>query len=167
MSWSLLRRSGVHYIIKYIQSKKTESHFAPDVDDSWLPEQLLTFFLICKENNKMHINSPERSLPTVNFSSIVIFVCPYVLCKRETKKAEGGKQKEEWNSEAAEERCQKTRMPKEVRLCLTMYTYRLWKPCRLSSFLVACQAWPPVSHPGSQMTALILLGSAPNQHFAH
>lgn len=28
-------------------------------------------------------------------------------------------------------------------------------------------AWPPVSQPGSQMTALILLGSAPNQHFAH
>lgn len=38
---------------------------------------------------------------------------------------------------------------------------------RLSSFLVACQGWPPVSHWESQMTALILLGSAPNQHFAH
>lgn len=73
----------------------------------------------------MHINSPERSLPEANFSSLVSFVCPYVLCKMGKKKAERGRQKEEWNTEAGEEHCQTPRMPKEVRLCLTMYTYRL------------------------------------------
>lgn len=52
------------------------------------------FFLICKENNKIHINSPERSLPTTNFRSLVSFVRPCVLDKigekkRQRRKAKG------------------------------------------------------------------------------
>lgn len=103
-----------------------------------------------------------------NFSSFVSFVLALCIVhiKKKQKSAEEGKWK---NGNRKQQKNGAKNLNAKGSEAVPVYVYlrRLWKHCRLFSFLVACQAWPPVSHAGSQMTALILLGSAPNQHFAH
>lgn len=137
-------------------------------------------FFSCGHWNKM-LNSLTFSYSWLTFPSWtrvplaplnVLGECICLVEKEGTPERErgwkNGNQKQHSREKQSRERervRQKKKYPKQKRM--SVFLCSLWKWCRLSSFLVVCQAWPPVSHWGSQMTALILLGSAPNQHFAH